>query len=118
MLSAWELADMRATQGEVSDLTCTVKIPGTPVSSAGGESPGAWESFERSCRVMDLAGYEREVGGRLTGVADVMITLEWHEDTIPYTAQIIISGVTYEIVRVASESTQPVGLRVYGQRIV
>ena len=118
MLNAWELNDLRATQAELSDKTCTIRTPGPTISGPGGTTQGPDVEVTRVCRVADLSGSEREVGGRLSGIADVMLTLDWSEDDISLEAIIEVEGVDYHIIRVAADSTQPVGTRVYGQRVI
>lgn len=117
MLNAWELNDLRATQAELSDKLCTIRTPGPTVSGPGGTSGGPDIELTRVCRVADLTGSEREVGGRLAGIADVMITLPWVEDDISLEAVIEVDGEDYHVIRVAADSTQPIGTRIYGQRV-
>lgn len=115
MLNSWELADMRATFLASCDKVCEVHDPGPTTTGPGGEEPGEVVITNRACRVMDLVGTEREVGGRLTGIADVMILLATGP-LVDWDAEIVVDGAVYGVVRVAADSTQPVAVRVYAQR--
>ncbi len=108
---------MRATFLATCDTVCEIRDPGASISGPGGEKPGPVVTRQQPCRVASLAGSEREVGGRLSGVADVLITLAWGEG-VSWDSTIVVGGTKYAVVRIAAaEATQPVALQVFGQGV-
>ncbi len=108
---------MRTTFLATCDTVCEIRDPGASISGPGGEKPGPVVTRQQPCRVASLTGSEREVGGRLSGIADILVSFAWGEE-VSWDSTIVVGDIKYAVVRIAAaQATQPAALQVYGQGV-
>lgn len=82
MLSATEVAAMRALQGEVLPDNCVRTRAAILPDGAGGHMEGTPEMATYACRLASTAGRELEIAARITSAVTVTVTLPWDADVI------------------------------------
>lgn len=121
MLSATELAWMRATLTASLPDTCTIKRP-VPVSDSAGGFTGldapANLATGVACRLEHaiLSPAEKEISEKMTGVGEWFITLPFNQDVKPQD-QIVIGTRTFHVVMHRAGSWE-IGRRVVVKEIV
>ena len=86
MLTAEELADLRALQEEGMPASCTVSIPGSDTEdAAGGTTPGTPVQTTVACRIGVPTASDMELGSKSQTLIDAVITLPYGTTVTPRT---------------------------------
>lgn len=110
MLTAAELADMRATAAEALPGTAVIHS-GTFSSDGGGGGSFAYApSGTVDCRIAPIRGDEREIGDRISPDSDHILTIPVTA-TITENSQVVVDGDTYNVSAIRDRSW-PVTQRV------
>lgn len=119
MVTADELADLRAEQTAALDRPCAVRT----VTLGAGDAAGGFGADTTSdaavaCRIATLSAQERQIADRLGIDADAMVTLPYGT-AVAQTAAIIdqATGRTYHVARVNDGDSYQAATRVYAKRI-
>ena len=96
MLSAAEVAAMRATQGEALPDTCSRERVTLTADGTGGHTQET-ATVAYTCRVSPTSGRDLEVAARLTSERTLTVTLPWDADVISEDA-LLIGGRRLEVI--------------------
>lgn len=101
MLTAAELAAMRATQAEAMPDTCIVSRPTLTADGSGGQTEGWATAATVACRVapMGARGAERAIAERMGAVMAYVVTVSTTTD-VRSQDRIVVGARTFEVVTV------------------
>mgnify|MGYP000981949564 CR=1 FL=1 len=110
MLSATEVAAMRAIQGEALPDTATRTRKALVPDGMGGhtETPST-ETY--ACRIAPTSGRELEVAARITSAVTFIVTLPYDADVVA-DDELTVNGRTFQIVAVLRGEAWQTALRV------
>ena len=110
MLSATEVAAMRAIQGAALPDTAT-RTRKTYVSDGmGGQTPSE-STTSYACRLAPTSGRELEVAARVTSAVTFTVTLPYDADVVA-SDELTVNGRTFNVVAVLQGGTWATALRV------
>jgi SPP1 family predicted phage head-tail adaptor len=96
MLSATEVAAMRAIQGEALPDTCSRERVTLTADGTGGHTQKT-DTQSYACRVAPTSGRDLEIAARLTSAVTFTVTLPWDADVISEDA-LLIGGRRLEVI--------------------
>ncbi len=115
MLSAAELAGMRAAQEAALPDTCHIRVR-TKISDGQGGSTETWSTVVTACRIRPMSNEQvQRFADRLVGVSGWVITLPYGT-AVALGDQVRLDGVDYEVVGTNDGESLQTALRVYATR--
>ncbi len=113
MLTAAEIADMRATQDMALPSSCAISRVALTSDGAGGQTESWSTNATVSCRLGALgnSGAERVIAERLTSVTPFVVTLPAGTDVLPKD-RIVVDGRAFEVVVVLDKAAWETARRV------
>jgi len=103
MLTASELSRMRSTAGAALPDSAVIQTQSV-VSDGGGGGTTAWTaSGTVDCRIAPASMDEDEIGGRVAGEADFIVTMP-HDAPVSTDSRIIANGGTFNVEAVLDRS--------------
>jgi hypothetical protein len=103
ILTAGELADIRADMAATLPDTCTITSTPGVQNDSGGWSDGTPVATDIACRLGPVAGRERVLGGRVVEESDAVLTLP-HDAEVAGADTITHDGTVYQVVDVLERS--------------
>jgi SPP1 family predicted phage head-tail adaptor len=103
-LTLAELADMRATIGELLPDTCVIKTLTTVPDGMGGQTETWSASGTANCRLDRRSGGERMAGGAIRAYAEWVLTVPYNT-ALTTESQVEHNGLTYNVTEVNSDKS-------------